>query len=212
MTLKPLTLSGTVEAVLIANTFGTHTSTPMDKIKLIQGQGVLHDLHYGPRLLDVRDSFALRFGLPKGMECFNMRQWSAVSREELQVIATEMGIASIDEGVLGENLIVSGIPNFTMLPPGTQFFFKDPQGKLRTTVLFVYGENLPCEIPGNAIQDRHPDKQKLKSAFIRHATGRRGLVGCVIGSGFIKKGDSIIAHVPQQRRYECVGDSSEHAS
>jgi hypothetical protein len=199
---QPFQLIGKVEKVLVANHYRSHISVPAEKVKFIAGQGVLHDNHYGPRLLDVRDSIALRFGLPKGMESFNVRQWSAVSQEELDETAKLMGIPSIDHGLLGENLIVSGIPKFTRLPPGTQFFFKGPNGELRSTILFVYGENAPCHIPGDAIQARHKDKQGLKTSFIKNAKHRRGLVGFVVGSGFIKEGDTIFAEIPYQEYYE----------
>jgi hypothetical protein len=202
MIIKAFQLTGKVEKVLVASQYGSHVSIAAEKVKFIQGQGVLHDNHYGPRLLDVRDSTALRLGLPKGMESFNIRQWSAISQEELEETARFMEIPSIDHGLLGENLVVSGIPSFTRLPVGTQFFFKGPKGELRSTILFVYGENAPCHIPGDAIQARHSDRQGLKVSFIRNAKHRRGLVGFVIGSGFIKEGDTIIAEIPEQEHYD----------
>lgn len=202
MIVKAFQLTGKVEKVLVANQYGSHISAPAEKVKFIQGQGVLCDNHCGPRLLDIRDSAALRFGLPKGMESFNVRQWSAVSQEELDETAKLVGIPSIDHGLLGENMVVSGIPSFTRLPAGTQFFFKGPKGELRSTILFVYGENAPCHIPGDAIQARHSDKQGLKVLFIKNAKHRRGLVGFVVGSGFIKEGDTIVVEVPDQKPYE----------
>lgn len=201
MPIKAFQLTGKVEKVLVASQYGSHVSAPAEKAKFIQGQGVLHDNHYGPRLLDVRDSTALRFGLPKGMESFNVRQWSAVSQEELDETARLMGIQNIDHGLLGENLVVSGIPSFTRLPVGTQFFFKGPNGELRSTILFVYGENAPCHIPGEAIQERYSGKQGLRVSFIKNAKHRRGLVGFVVGSGFIKEGDTIVAEIPEQEPY-----------
>jgi hypothetical protein len=202
MNIKGFQLTGRVERVLAASKFGSHISVPVEKVKFIQGQGVLHDNHYGPRLLDVRDTVALRFGLPKGMESFNVRQWSAVSQEELDQIARLMGIASIEPGLLGENIIVSGIPSFTKLPAGTQFFFKGIKGELRSTILFVYGENKPCHIPGDAIQTYYSGKQGLEKLFIKAANHRRGLVGFVVGSGFIKEGDIVVAEIPDQELYE----------
>lgn len=202
MFIKAFQITGKVEKVLVANNYGSHKSVPAEKVKFIQGQGVLHDNHYGPRLLDIRDTVALRFGLPKGMESFNVRQWSAISQDELGETARLMEIPSIDHGLLGENLIVSGIPSFTKLPAGTQFFFKGPKGELRSTILCVYGENAPCHIPGDAIQELHPGRQGLKTSFIKHANHRRGLVGFVVGSGFIKEGDTIIVEVPKQEHYQ----------
>ncbi len=202
MLIKAFQLIGRVEKVLLATSYGSHISAPAEKVKFIQGQGVLHDHHYGPRLLDVRDSAALRFGLLKGMESFNVRQWSAVSQEELDEIARCMGIKTINHGLLGENMVVVGIPNFSRLPIGTQFFFKGPVGELRSTILFVSGENAPCHIPGNAIQACCQDKPGLKASFVKNAKRRRGLVGFVVGSGFIKEGDKVIAEIPDQEIYK----------
>ena len=195
-------MTGYVKTVLVAHQHDTHVSTPSEKIKLIQGQGVLHDNHYGPRLVDIRDSSILRFGLPKGMECFNARQWSAVSQEELDEISQLIYIPGINHGLLGENLVISGIPRFTQLPSGTQLFFKGQKGELRSTVLCVHKENNPCHLPGEMIQAQFPGQEKLAGAFTKHAKRRRGVVGFVICSGFVKKGDTVIAEVPEQQLYE----------
>lgn len=202
MKIDALQLVGKVERVLIAHQHGTHVSSASEKIKFIQGYGVIHDNHAGPRLIDIRDSTVLRFGLPKGMECFNTRQWSAVSQEELSEIAGLMEIPTIDHGLLGENIVVSGIPRFTQLPSGTQLFFKGSKSELRSVVLCVHRENNPCYIPAEAIQSRFPEKEKLVGAFTKHAKHRRGVVGFVLCSGFVKEGDTIIAEVPEQYLYE----------
>lgn len=201
MSLPTISLLGKVEKVLVARQHGNHVSVPQEKVKFIQGQGVLGDKHYGPRLLDVRDQTALRSGLPKGMESFNVRQWSAVSQEELDGIARLMKIPNIIHGLLGENMVVSGIPRFSMLPAGTQFFFKGPKGEIRSTILFVSGENLPCHIPGDAIAKNYPPHRNLAKSFVKNALGRRGLVGFVIGSGFVKEGDTLLVEVPRQEHY-----------
>lgn len=202
MKVDALQLVGKVERVLVAYEHGTHISLPSKKIKFIQGHGVIHDNHAGQRLVDVRDTAILRFGLLKGTECFNTRQWSAVSQEELNEIAELMGTPSIEHGLLGPNLVVSGISRFTQLPSGTLLFFKGSNGELRTTVLSVYRENTPCEVPGEAIQSRFPEKENLVSAFTKHAKHRRGVVGFVLCSGFVKEGDTVIADVPEQQLYE----------
>jgi hypothetical protein len=201
VSIKAFQLTGKVKEVLIANQHENHQSTPVQKATFIQGQGILHDKHYGPRLLDERDAVALHLGLPKGMESFNTRQWSAVSQAELNETAKHMGISNIEHGLLGENLIVTGIPGFSRLPPGTLLFFKSQKGELRTTILSVFGENSPCYISGDIIQARHPDQQNLTLSFINNAKHRRGLMGFIIGSGIIKAGDTIIVEVPDQKIY-----------
>lgn len=194
-------LVGKVVRVLVGHQFGTHVSTPQKKIQLLQGHGVLHDKHAGRRLVDARDTSILRFGLPKGTECFNTRQWSAVSQEELLIIAKYMGISQIDHGMLGENFVFSGIERFTQLPAGTLLFFKESNGDLRSTVLSVHRENNPCPAPGEEIQKLFPDQEKLVGKFTHHAKRRRGTVGIVICSGIVKEGDTVIAEVPEQEFY-----------
>lgn len=201
MEIKRFQLTGKVENVLIANEQGTHISTPHEKVKFFHEYGVFGDNHYGPKQIDIRDSAVLRFGLPKGIECTNIRQWSAVSQEELTETSKLMSIPEIRHGLLGENLVISGIQDFSKLPPGTQLFFKSPKAECRTTILWVTGENVPCEIPGKAIQDAYPQREKLITSFIKHAKHRRGLVGLVYVSGFIKKGDLVTIVVPDQRIY-----------
>jgi hypothetical protein len=202
MNIDAFQMVGTVQRALVAHQHGTHISSALEKVKFIQGQGVLHDNHYGPRLVDIRDSIMLRFGIQKGMECFNTRQWSAVSLEEMCEVAEKMGIPAIANGTLGENLIVSGIPRFTQLPAGTLLFFKGSKGELRTTVLYVHRENNPCQIPAETIQSQFPHVPKLGNEFIKHAKHKRGLVGFVLCSGFVKEGDTVIAEISEQQTYE----------
>ncbi|MEN9604379.1 MAG: putative metal-sulfur cluster biosynthesis protein YuaD [Candidatus Parcubacteria bacterium] len=194
-------LTGKVEWVGLTPPLGNSAAIPRKRIDVFQGQGVQYDKHWGTRTLDVRDEVAQAFGLKKGLECFNMRQWSAVSAEEVALIAADMGIPDIESGDLGENLIVSGIPNFTLLPPGTLIFFKDARKDTRTTILCVYAENQPCYIPAQIIQAKNKGVPGLVGTFDSHARNRRGLVGWTMCSGIIKPNDTVIAYVPAQRPY-----------
>ena len=154
---NPFELYGKVEGVLIGSTHGTHVTTPMEQIEVLIREGICGDKHAGYRLADVREEEILKFGLPKRIEIANHRQFSAVSVEELNEIAESMEIPKIPYGLLGENLIISGIPNFTFLPPKTMLFFKK-DGVISRAVLVVWGENAPCIGPGEAIQkltDKH---------------------------------------------------------
>ncbi len=194
-------LVGRVEQVLLARTQGDHISKPVEKIRFIQGHGIQHDYHYGPRLIDVRDVVARRFGIQKGMEVFNTPQWSAISTEESEEIRKLMGIPSVPLGMLGENLVISGIDKFTQLPSGTLFFFLSQAKEIRPTILAVWAENVPCQIVGDALQSLYPERKGMSSSFIKSAKHRRGLVGFVMGSGFVKEGDSILAEIPRQQLY-----------
>ncbi len=202
---KPIELQGRVEAVLVANTFGSIISTQVKKLQAIRAHGIRGDAHSGTRLLDVRERELRKFGLSKGTEIANYREFSAVSLEELTEIAMAMSLPeTIPYGCLGENLVVSGIPKFTQLPTGTMLFFQKSETEKRTTVLVVWAENTPCQWPGEAIQSKFPDILGLDRLFPNVAIGKRGVVGSVYVSGNISAGDTVIVRVPKQRMYDPV--------
>jgi len=184
----PERLTGKVEAVLVARD-GTGVSQGVNKIQVFANRGVKGDDHLGEtRLLDVREKLLRSFGLPKGIEIANFRQFSATSAEELKAVAQAMGLPDIQYGLLGENLVVSGIEDFTHLPPGTMLMFKKDKNTIRTAALVVWKENTPCEIPAGNIQ-RHYEDQNIVLPFQTAAIGKRGVVGVVYSSGFIHVGD-----------------------
>lgn len=196
-----MALSGRVEAVLVAATFGDHVSVPVKKIQVIRHHGVRGDNHAGTRLADVREREMLDFGIPKGTEIANHREFSAVSQEQLDEIAAAMGVPRVPHGCLGENLVVRGVPEFTALPSGTLLFFRKSPSQPRTAVLAVWRENTPCLAPGEAIQARHPGTPKLAALFPKVAIGKRGVVGSVYCSGTIHVGDEVVVKVPEQKIY-----------
>src|SRR6476620_10703789 len=96
-------------------------------------EGFEGDKHAGiTRLSDARTPHFKR-----GTVIRNSRQVSLVSVEELAEIAANMGLPLIEPEWLGANLLLSGIPNLTLLPPGTRLFFP------KEAVLVVEGENEP---------------------------------------------------------------------
>lgn len=201
---KAFELRGRVEAVLVANIFGSIVSTQMKKIQAIRGHGIRGDAHAGTRLQDVRELELRKFdATKKGTEIANYREFSAVSLEEVQEVAIAFGLPeSIPYGCLGENLVISGISKFTELPTGTMLFFQKSETEKRTAVLLVWAENMPCEWPGKAIQSKFPDIPDIDRLFPRAAIGKRGIVGSVYVSGFISEGDAVIVRVPRQRIYD----------
>ena len=196
-------LTGKVEAVLVAHVFGDHVSRPQKKISVVRGTGVRGDSHAGARLVDAREHALLDFGFAKGAEIANVREFSMVSVEELAEIAANMGLPNtVPFGCLGENVVVSGIPHLTQLPPGTLVCFRKNADQRRTAVLAVWGENKPCLAPGEAIQRHYAQIPKLAGKFPKAAMGKRGVVGLVYSSGTIHTGDEVVAHVPAQQLYE----------
>ena len=202
MTRSAFELKGRVEAVLVAVNFGSIASTPVRKIQLIRRHGVKGDNHAGVRLADVREREFLSFGFSKGVEIANHREFSAVSVEELGEVGQTMNLPkSIPYGCLGENLVLSGIPKLTELPAGTMLFFRKDEKQIRTAVLVVWSENMPCEGPGEAIQKEFPEVLGLARLFPKSAIGKRGVVGSIYASGNIHMGDTVVVKVPRQRIY-----------
>lgn len=196
-----LELVGRVESVLVASDFKSIESTPVRKIQCVEGHGIKGDKHAGARLADVREKSFLSSGLFSGTQIANMRQFSAISCEELAQIARSMELPDIiRHGSLGENLVLSGVPKLTELPTGTLLFFKKGETP-RSATLFVWGENTPCAAPGEAIQKQFPGLPDVGKKFAKSAMGKRGIVGGVYSSGFIQAGDSVIAQIPAQRIY-----------
>lgn len=195
-------LQGTVEAVLIGSHPSSMISKEVEKIKVARGYGIKGDNHAGVRLIDSRETKLLSFGLLKGMEIANHREFSAVSLEEITQISQTMGLPKpISHGYLGENLVLSGIPKLTELPCGTLLFFCKDSKTIRTAVLIVFGENLPCRLPGDMIQKYASDIPNLSSLFPKAAMGKRGVIGSIYCSGHIHKGDTVILKIPKQRIY-----------
>ena len=199
---ESFTLEGRVEVVLVARDFGSLLSMSVPKIQVIRGHGVRGDSHAGARLADVREKELTLFGLPKGIEIANQREFSAVSVEELAQITDAMHLPSpIPSGCLGENLVLSGVPRLTELPTGTMLFFKKNERQLRTAVLVVWRENMPCQAPGEVIQQLFPGVPDLAGLFPKAAIGKRGIVGSIYASGNIHAGDTVIVKVPRQKLY-----------
>ncbi len=212
MTRSAFELEGKVEATLttdhnysvVSDTFGFGSLATMSvpKIQLIRGHGVRGDRHAGARLADVREKEFLSFGLSKGTEIANYREFSAVSSEELAEITSGMNLPRpIPYGCCGENLVISGIPRLSELPTGTMLFFRKNEKQIRTAVLVVWSENKPCRGPGEVIQTKFPEIPELTTLFCTCAIGKRGVVGTIYSSGNIHAGDTVIVKIPIQRMY-----------
>jgi hypothetical protein len=129
----------------------------------------------------------------EGTEIRNTRQITIVSIEELALIADSMGIDKLEPEWVGANLLVSGIPDFSKIPPSTRMIFASG------TSLVVDLENSPCKYPGEVIERHHAGKGNL---FAKAAYGRRGVTAWVEREGKITTGDAIDIHIPPQHIYQ----------
>ena len=160
-----------------------------DSIELVFG-GLAGETHSGvtrPSCSRVKNIYP-----DKGTEIANMRQLSVLSTEEIADITAAMGIDQLKPEWLGANIVISGIPHLTLLPPGSRLRF--PSG----ASLHLDVENGPCVYPAEIIAQTYPQEAKL---FIKSATGRRGTTAGVERPGIVKVGDQVELFVPDQPAY-----------
>jgi hypothetical protein len=108
------------------------------------------------------------------------------------LIAADMGLEGFDPGWLGASMVLSGIPDFTLIPPSSRLQFASG------ATLTVDLENRPCVLPAAEINKFHPGKgKKFKPA----AAQRRGITAWVEREGTIAIGDEVRLHIPDQPRW-----------
>ena len=161
--LRPTSLVGTVAWLgTVADRDAALASAPSDRLKLTFA-GPAGEAHGGL----TRPSCSRVTGQhPRGTTIRNVRQLSAVSTEELAGIAAAMGIDALDPALTGATLAVSGLPDFSHLPPSSRL--QAPSG----ATLVVDMQNRPCTLPAAPIDARHPGAgPRFKAA----AKWRRGV-------------------------------------
>jgi MOSC domain len=126
---------------------------------------------------------------PRGTEIRNTRQLSILSAEELVQIAAEMGVAALHPRLLGASMVIAGIPDFTLLPPGSRL-----QAKAGAT-LVVDMENRPCNLPAKPIDGEGPGNGRAFKSAAKHL---RGVTAWVEREGVLHLGERIRLHVPDQ--------------
>lgn len=134
---------------------------------------------------------------PRGTEIKNTRQLSIVSAEELAQIADVMGVDALDPWLVGATMVVSGIPDFSHLPPSSRLQIANG------ATLTVDMQNRPCHLPAAEIEGAHPGKGR---AFKAAARGLRGVTAWVEREGTARVGDPVTLHVPDQRAWAYRGE------
>ncbi len=130
---------------------------------------------------------------PEGTEIRNVRQFSILSEQEIATIAAEIGVESLDPVQFGASIVLSGIPDFTHVPPSSRL-----QASNGTTIV-VDMLNAPCNFPAREIEKDEPGHGK---AFKAAAKGRRGVCAWVERQGQLSVGDTLRLHVPAQRTWQ----------
>jgi len=120
----------------------------------------------------------------------NVRQLCVVCAEEMAAVAAELGLTSFDPAWVGASVVISGLPDFTHVPPSSRLQAQDG------TTLVVDMENLPCQEPAVTIAKATGGQGK---AFKSAAKGRRGVTAWVEREGTLHLGQKVRLHVPAQR-------------
>jgi len=149
--------------------------------------GPIGDGHHGlTRAACVR----VRRQYADGTEIRNVRQLSIVSDEELAAIAEGLGIPAVAPAWLGATMVLRGIPDLTLLPPGSRLIGTSGAALVTDT------ENEPCRFPADVIERHHPGQGR---AFPRVARHRRGVTAWVERPGRIALGERMRLHLPPVR-------------
>ena len=119
----------------------------------------------------------------------NTRQISILSAEDIEAIANDIGLAKLEPAYLGANLVVRGLPWFTLVPPASRLQFSSG------ATVTVDMENLPCNLPAREIETDHPGRGKKFKAAARR---RRGVTAWVECEGVVRLGDAVRLFVPVQ--------------
>jgi MOSC domain len=147
------------------------------------------DMHSGEtRKSDVRTKVMY----PRDIDIRNVRQVTLVSVEELAEAAQRLGIPEIKPGWFGANVLVSGIPDFTLLPPSTRLQFSSG------ATIVIDMENYPCSQVAEVVGRHHPEVQ---NKVVKAAMHKRGVTAWVEREGRIEAGDHIIVYLPPNRLY-----------
>lgn len=127
----------------------------------------------------------------RGTDIRNTRQLCVMSAEEMATIAEGIGVDRFDPRWAGANVVLSGIPDFSHIPPSSRL-----QNEATGATITVDMLNHPCHLPAPVIEQDAPGHGK---AFKNAAQGRRGVTAWVEREGLMRVGDPVRLHIPGQR-------------
>ena len=161
--------------------------------------GMVGEIHHG---LTAPSCVRMTAQYPQGTEVRNTRQFSVLSAEEMAEIAQGMGIYALSPSLVGASMVVSGIPDFSHVPPGSRL-----QAASGATLVLNLN-NRPCTFPERAIEKAHTGHGKK---FKPSAAGKRGVVAWVEREGMLRVGDEIRLHIPDQRVWAHLAEELDGA-
>lgn len=181
---------GSVGGVFKTVTADDFQTQAVDRLELTF-EGIPGDRHGG----FTRASGGREPWYPRGTQMCNERQISILSQAELALIARRMDLPLLKPEWIGGNIVLSGIPALSQVPPRTRLVFAGG------AVIRVDGDNAPCRFAGSAIASHNPGRAGLDLLFPQKAQRLRGLVGYVEKPGEISSGEQVTAHIPEQWIY-----------
>ena len=187
--LNVMPFEGRVEALFLRPSRAEgFVKAPADTLILTFG-GPLGDCHTGPtRKSDVRTTVLYE----RDIDIQNVRQLTVLSAEELKEVAARLAIHVIDPGWFGANLLLSGIPDLTLLPPSTRLQFPS------NATIVVDMENYPCSQIAEVVESHHPGTGKK---VVKAAMHKRGVTAWVEREGTVHRGDTVKVVTPPNRLY-----------
>lgn len=169
---------------------GTFVSEPLDMLTLTY-EGIPGDRHAGL----YRQSGPREPWYPRGTPMRNERQLSVLSSEELAEVAADLAIPELKSEWIGGNLLLSGVPALSQLPPRTMLMF--PSG----ATVRIDGDNGPCKKSGASIAANIPGRPDLEFGFVKAAKYKRGVLGWVEREGEVRPGDTVRIRIWEQALY-----------
>jgi hypothetical protein len=128
----------------------------------------------------------------RNLDIRNVRQLTILSIEELADMAKRLNIPAVEPEWLGANMLVSGIPDLSLLLPSTRLQF--PSG----ATIVVDMENYPCSQIAKVIDEHHPG---TRFKVVEAAMHKRGLTAWVEREGDVVEGATIKIVTPPNRLY-----------
>ncbi len=197
-TLPPKRLKGAVRQLLKTDTKELETF-PRDALT-INWDGIENERHAGV----TRPSSGLEPWYQRGTTMRNYRQISLISVEDLSNIATTLNLPKIEAGWLGNQIVIEGIADLSLLPPRTILFFEGGVS------LRVDGYNAPCRFAGKSVAIRYPERDQtaLELDFVKAGQQKRGLVAMVERPGTITAGEQVTARLWERWLYDPQGQAT----
>ncbi|MDJ0957558.1 MAG: hypothetical protein QNI91_11890 [Arenicellales bacterium] len=187
--LKPSKIRGCVDAILINRDRDKSLASERVESIEVNYEGFKGEAHSG---LTRPACARVKLQYDQGTEIRNTRQISILSSEELVQVANNMEIKRVEPEWVGANLVLSGIPALSLLPPSTRLIFDGGVS------IVVDMENGPCKYPGEVIDEYFPGYGKR---FPKAAQHLRGVTAWVEKEGNISLDETVSVHLPIQPSY-----------